>query len=106
MTRLALRWAALATALPLAGCGWLPDAYSGCDEARPYQAAKQAEPLKVPAGADLPDTRNALKIPELARPELPRDAGSCLEHPPPYGDERPKAGPESPQPSPSASPST
>jgi uncharacterized lipoprotein len=100
MNRIAMRGAALAMALPIAGCGWLPDAYSGCDEARPYQAAKQAEPLKVPAGADLPDTRNALKIPELASPELPRDAGTCLEHPPPYGDERPKAQPAAPPPAP------
>ena len=41
----------------------------------------------APAGADLPDTRNALKIPDLEKPELPRESGSCLEHPPPYGGE-------------------
>ena len=51
--------------LPLAGCGLLPDAYSGCDKVQPYQAAQQVAPLDVPAGADLPDTRNALKIPEI-----------------------------------------
>ncbi len=48
--------------------------------------AKQEEPLRVPAGADLPDTRNALKIPELKSPELPAEPGSCLEHPPSDGD--------------------
>ena len=37
---------------------------------------------------NLPDTRNALKIPELKNPELPREPGTCLEHPPPYGDAR------------------
>jgi opacity protein-like surface antigen len=38
--------------------------------------------LRVPAGADLPDTRNALKIPDVKAPELPPDPGRCLEHPP------------------------
>lgn len=75
----------LAAVLPLGGCGWLPDAYSGCDEARPYQSARQVEPLRVPAGSDLPDTRNSLRIPELATPELPREPGTCLEHPPAIG---------------------
>ena len=42
----------------------------------------QQEPLRVPTGADLPDTRNALKIPEMKGPELPPDPGSCLDHPP------------------------
>ncbi len=58
----------IAIVLPLAGCAVLPDAYSGCDEAQPYQSARQAEPLRVPAGADLPDTRNALRIPEIDEP--------------------------------------
>jgi opacity protein-like surface antigen len=80
-----LRTIWLAAALPLGGCGLLPDAYTGCDEARPYQSARQVEPLRVPAGSDLPDTRNALRIPELATPELPREPGSCLEHPPVLG---------------------
>jgi uncharacterized lipoprotein len=76
--------AAVLAAAALSGCGWLPDAYTGCDEARPYQSAQDVGPLRVPAGADLPDTRNALKIPELKSPELPRDPASCLEHPPPF----------------------
>lgn len=75
---------AVLAAAGLAGCGWLPDAYTGCDEARPYQSARDAGPLRVPSGADLPDTRNALKIPELKSPELPREPRTCLEHPPPY----------------------
>jgi uncharacterized lipoprotein len=93
MSKRAIRMAWLAAALPLGGCGWLPDAYSGCEEARPYQSARQGEPLRVPAGADLPDTRNALRIPDLKTPELPREPGSCIEHPPPYAQERhtPKA---------------
>jgi uncharacterized lipoprotein len=97
MTYGAIKLGTLAAALALAGCGWLPDAYSGCNEAQPYQAANDVGPLRVPAGADLPDTRNALKIPELARPELPRDPGSCLEHPPPYAS-APAQAPPPPEP--------
>jgi len=77
--------AAVAIALPLAGCSVLPDAYSGCNEAKPYQVAKEMETLRVPAGADLPDTRNALKIPVVKSPELPAEEGSCLDHPPAIG---------------------
>lgn len=81
----ATRWAWIAAVLPLGGCGLLPDAYSGCDEARPYQSAVNGAPLRVPAGSDMPDTRNALRIPDLATPELPREPGACLEHPPAIG---------------------
>ena len=77
-----MRLAWLSAALPLGGCGLLPDAYSGCDEVRPYQSATEAAPLRVPPGSDLPDTRNALRIPELTTPEMPREPGACLEHPP------------------------
>lgn len=90
MTSKTLRVAIFVAALPLAGCGWLPDAYSGCDEAKPYQSAKEEAPLRVPAGADMPDTRSALKIPEVKAPEVPLDEGSCLDHPPPYGKDRPQ----------------
>jgi uncharacterized lipoprotein len=81
--------ATLTALLPLAGCGWLPDAYSGCNESQPYQSARQLPPLQVPAGADQPDTDDALRIPEVKAPELPREPESCLEHPPAYGKERP-----------------
>jgi uncharacterized lipoprotein len=90
MMRQAYRIAWLAAALPLAGCGWLPNSYSGCDEPQPYESAKQMDPLRVPSGADLPDTRNALKIPEVKAPELPKQPGTCLDHPPPYGQARPQ----------------
>lgn len=80
-----MRMAWLAAALPLGGCSLLPDAHTGCEATRPYQSARQVEALRVPAGADLPDTRNALRIPELKSPELPQEPGSCLEHPPAIG---------------------
>jgi opacity protein-like surface antigen len=85
MSKPAIRMAWLAAALPLGGCGLLPDARTGCTEVQPFQAAIQMEPLRVPAGADLPDTRNALRIPEVAAPEMPRAPGTCLEHPPAIG---------------------
>ena len=46
-------------------------------------------PLEIPAGFDPPDTRNALKIPELTEPERPRtELEGCLEEPPPYFPDR------------------
>ena len=74
-----------AVVLALAGCSVLPDAYTGCNDSKPYQSATEEEPLKVPAGADMPDTRNALKIPVVKTPEVPAEPGSCLDHPPAFG---------------------
>ena len=91
MRSVLIRAACLAAMLPLAGCGWLPDAYSGCNDVKHYESAKQMDPLRVPAGADLPDTHNALKIPAVDTPDLPPEEGSCLDHPPPFGKERPDA---------------
>lgn len=79
------RWVWIALAVPLAGCNLLPNATSGCNDAQPYHAAVAGPPLRVPAGSDMPDTRNALRIPELSTPELPREPGTCLQHPPPIG---------------------
>ena len=36
-------------------------------------------------------THNALKIPDVNTPDLPPEEGSCLDHPPPFGKERPDA---------------
>ena len=72
----------VAIILPLAGCSVLPDAYPGATRTSRTSRRRQAGRCSVPTGADLPDTRNALKIPEMKGPELPRDPGSCLEHPP------------------------
>jgi uncharacterized lipoprotein len=82
----------LAAVLMLAGCGVLPDRETGCEKPEPYQSADEAPPLKVPAGADLPDTRNALKIPEVSAPERPPERGRCLDFPPAYGGTRPAEG--------------
>lgn len=43
-------------------------------------------PLKVGPGMDLPDTRNAVRVPELKEPEKPRSKSDpCLSRPPAYG---------------------
>ncbi len=84
-------WIAIAAAALASGCGLLPDAETGCDKPRPYQSAVAAPPLRVPAGADLPDTRNALRIPEVHTPERPVEAGRCLDFPPSYGGSRPRS---------------
>jgi uncharacterized lipoprotein len=81
-----IRWIGVTAVLPVAGaCGLLPDAYSGCEKPQPYQSAEEVAPLRVPAGSDVPDTRNALQIPEVKAPEQPADSAACLDHPPRYG---------------------
>jgi hypothetical protein len=40
----------------------------------------------------MPDTRNALHIPEVSAPERPADSTACLDLPPSYGASRPQTG--------------
>lgn len=50
-----------------------------------YGSGDTIPPLEVPLGLDAPDTRNALKIPDLNEPERPHAKGEpCLDEPPPY----------------------
>jgi len=86
------RWLAMLPVCVLAGaCGLLPDAYSGCDKAQPYQSAEELPPLRVSDGSVVPDTRNALRIPVVNTPKLPAAEKRCLDHPPSYGT-KPAAG--------------
>ena len=86
------RWLALLPILVFAGaCNLLPDAYSGCDQAQHYQSALDLPPLRVPDGAVVPDTRNAMRIPTLSAPVLPAGEKRCLDHPPSYS-VKPAAG--------------
>lgn len=86
-----IRCFTLAAAVAFAGgCNLLPDAYTSCSKPQPYQSAAEGPPLKVPAGSDLPDTRNALVIPVVTAPVRPQDAASCIDHPPSYGTARPR----------------
>lgn len=51
-----------------------------------YAQAAEAPTLRVPPGLQAPDTRNALRIPDLNTPEPPprtKEQG-CLDQPPPY----------------------
>jgi uncharacterized lipoprotein len=55
-----------------------------CNKPEVYAAAENRAPLRIPVGLDGPDTRAALKIPELNEPEVPRGQNdNCLEEPPP-----------------------
>jgi uncharacterized lipoprotein len=64
-----------------------------CNDVGTYGLAEELPPLKVPTGLDAPDTRVALKIPEVVEPERPRAAtDECLESPPKYT--APKAEPK------------
>lgn len=62
------------------GCSSL---VASCKKAPTYADEKDLPPLRIPVGMDAPDTREALVIPALEEPEVPRgpDDG-CLEEPP------------------------
>lgn len=76
-------WLIALCALALQGCRALG---SSCYEPPPYTTAESAPPLEIPSGLDAPDTRNALRIPELKEPAPPpRKPGQpCLDAPPRY----------------------
>ncbi len=69
----------------LSGCHLFGKLTPDCHTAQEYQRAGQVAPLKVPAGLDAPNTKDALVIPtvDLAPPPLgPKD--TCLDVPPRY----------------------
>jgi uncharacterized lipoprotein len=58
-----------------------------CDnKSAAYASAESIPPLKIPVGLETPDTRNALRIPDLNSPEPPprRVGEGCLDEPPKY----------------------
>jgi hypothetical protein len=68
----------------IAGCKSL-----SCNAPPEYGSADSIPLLRVPPGLDAPDTRAALKVPELTTPDRPRtDAEGCLDDPPSYFPER------------------
>jgi hypothetical protein len=81
--QIALLGALLATST---GCSWFHHGNRAkCREPTIGEHAKNLPPLKVPAGLDAPDTRNAIKIPPLTEPEHPRTPKDpCLSSPPSY----------------------
>lgn len=57
----------------------------GCEKPHAYSSAQNLPPLHIPAGLDGPDTRSAVRIPELNEPEAPRGKDApCLEEPPKF----------------------
>ena len=76
--------------LALSGCGLMKPTYESCAETPRYAGARELPPLEVPEGVDAPDTRNALKIPDVASAERPLD-GRCVDAPPPYFPPQPGA---------------
>jgi uncharacterized lipoprotein len=75
----------LVAALALGGCRVMRGANS-CHKTQAYMAASSVAPLKIPPGLDVPDTTNALHIPDLKEPAPPRRKGKdpCLDEPPPF----------------------
>jgi hypothetical protein len=65
-----------------------------CHEPQEYQTAVSAPPLTVPEGLNAPQTRGALKIPDVpeqtARARGPDEP--CLDEPPSFYPGRPKPG--------------
>jgi uncharacterized lipoprotein len=75
--------AMVATLALLGGCKAL--FASNCNKPQIYEQAQSLPPLRIPAGLDAPDTRTAMRIPDLKEPEAPRGVkDSCLETPPPF----------------------
>lgn len=77
------RFTILLAAGVLVGCKAFSPTYEDCAADQPYHSAREVPPLRVPEGLDMPNTRNALVIPEVTAPERPLD-GRCIDAPPPY----------------------
>ena len=86
--RMAARMAVVALAVMASSCSWMHHGkhrHAKCMEPNIGAQARSLPPLKVPAGMDSPDTRNAIKVPPLTEPEQPRSAQDpCLSAPPSY----------------------
>jgi hypothetical protein len=73
----------LVAAVALGACRGGPG--GNCAKPGLYTQAQSIAPLRIPAGLDAPDTRGALRVPDLNEPEAPRTANSpCLDLPPRY----------------------
>jgi uncharacterized lipoprotein len=73
---------------PLSGCHFF-HRHGGpnntCNDPQHYSNAQSIPPLKTPVGLNAPDTRAALKIPDLNEPPQPRTrADPCLDSPPSF----------------------
>ncbi len=74
----------------LSGCGFFRASSQNCRDDTVYLGAREEAPLRIPPGLEAPDTRNALKVPDLNVPEAPRGPDAkCLDAPPPYSAPKP-----------------
>lgn len=74
----------------LAGCSWFHQGSPKCREPVMKAGLENGAGLKLPAGLDTPDTRGAVRVPELNEPEQPRGAKDpCLSMPPAYKTDQP-----------------
>jgi hypothetical protein len=77
-------------AAALQGCAWIPwvhrsNSVQKCREPALPPQVNSIPLLKAPEGLDPPDTRNAVKVPELTTPDRPRSPKDpCLSLPPSY----------------------
>jgi hypothetical protein len=84
-----IRTRLLLTAVLCAGFAVLPGCKrlfaSTCNKPQLYAQAQSLPPLRIPVGLDGPDTRAAMKIPDLNEPEAPRGVNDpCLQEPPAF----------------------
>lgn len=73
--------------------------FTGCEGPADIGDGGETIPaLRVPVGLEMPNTAEALRVPELNEPERPRQAtDACLDQPPSYfPDRRPGAEAEKP----------
>jgi uncharacterized lipoprotein len=63
-----------------------------CKEPVGYADSREGKTLTIPAGLESPDTRNALRIPDLSTAEPParKKGEGCLDEPPSYTLPKPK----------------
>ena len=85
-----MRMLLLLGTLALGGCGLFRPTFESCEEAPGYAGARELPPLRVPEGMSAPDTRNALRIPEVTAPARPAD-GRCIDAPPDFYPQQPTA---------------
>jgi uncharacterized lipoprotein len=77
----------------LTACGG-PKKFSCKQSDKDYAGAQEGTPLKAAEGLELPDTRNALRIPALDAVERPRGKNEpCLDEPPAFNPAKPLATP-------------
>jgi uncharacterized lipoprotein len=84
MKKMLLLLGLLAIGVGITGCKALRRS-SACLKPGAYVGAQNVKPLVVPEGLDAPDTRGALRIPELKQPARARTAtDGCLDAPPKF----------------------